>query len=87
MKIDTTFLRPHPATLAWWAARDACRTCSHHMPPAVFGDGERCRRLQRPIGGGGYGRRIHPYCIDARDEGAECGPAASLRRPVKGTEP
>lgn len=78
--VSAEFLRPHPATLAWWAARDACRTCRHHLMPVDSG-GERCGRLYARVGSGGVGRCVNAYCIDARGEGARCGPGAALHEP------
>jgi hypothetical protein len=84
--VSGEFLRPHPATLAWWAARDACRTCRHHLMREDSGGldsgGERCGRLYTRVGSAGVGRRVNPYCVDARGEGARCGPGAALREPV-----
>ncbi len=84
--VSDEFLRPHPATLAWWSARDGCRTCRHYLMPVYNGGldsgGERCGRLHTSVGAAGLGRRVNPYCVDARGEGARCGPGAALREPV-----
>jgi hypothetical protein len=50
MKIDTTFLKPHVATVTWWAQRAVCRTCAHHETRGTTsnGDGtlgERCKAV------------------------------------------
>lgn len=84
----------HPRTLLWWEQREQCVRClrSHQDGDATngcarthFGDaaGLRCSEVRRHIGGGNAaGRNIDVYCIDARSEGALCGPDARLFKPT-----
>lgn len=88
-----SLLEPHPRNVAWGEQREACRRCLYHtsMGPASRGHGglgERCSQVTvrdmvdvwRQV----YGRKQPGppdemvYCIDAREEGAPCGPEAKL---------
>jgi hypothetical protein len=84
--LDTTFLRVHSRTRRWWQERETCRACVHY----VFGvdkhgsGGERCAAVRVRVGlTGRSGRTLNQYCIDARDEGARCGPNATLFKPKR----
>lgn len=84
--IDTRFLTVHPSTAAWWARRDKCRACAHYMPSIEHQKdrgGERCGALMMP-NAVRTGRSIAAYCVDARSEGARCGPGAAMFTPKKG---
>lgn len=84
---DAAWLQLHPATALWQQQREKCRACAHHLP-SVEGardrGGERCGALRIRMGGGGKGRRVHPYCPDVRAEGGKCGPGAAMFTPKKG---
>lgn len=77
MKLDTRFLKVHPATAAWWDQREKCARCAHvlnqleNFPRAM--PVMRCKITPVSVG-----RQPHAYCIDARSEGSACGPWASL---------
>ena len=89
MQIDQRFLAPHPATLEWWDRRERCESCAHSR--LKRGEGNegvlRCARAQHPqplVRRMLAARRtadLRPYCIDASDEGGECGPDAKLYQP------
>ncbi len=83
----------HPATLLWWQQRDKCNACVHRKDKGQSvtgrgGLGDRCTatlvRDMAPLWMATYDKaNIGPpdelvYCIDARLEGAPCGPAARL---------
>lgn len=91
--IDTRFLRPHPATVAWWQRRDKCRACKHHDENDAThpeNKAERChayKPLRTHIG-----RLPYELCADARATAAErddglaglCGPEAVMFEPKEG---
>jgi hypothetical protein len=80
MKLDDRFLTVHPATSAWWAQRSRCRKCeSHHVQTESCGATmERCAAVaDRKPGPKARGDGM-AYCIDARLDGAPCGPKAEL---------
>lgn len=82
------FLTVHPATARWWAQRDKCRACAHHLEPERTRHaphrGELCGSSPDAAGN----RRFEP-CIDARalaDERDDkraglCGPDAVMWEP------
>ena len=72
VRLDTQFLRPHPATEAWWGQRAQCEACSASYHEAGAG-GVRCRASQAK-------NQVtpHGYCIDARAVDGPCGPHAIL---------
>lgn len=89
-EIDQRFLTLHPATAVWRAQREKCEQCAHsYVPnsndPKTEGhEGLRCRKTtpQNCFKRGGF--KINDptaYCIDARLEGAPCGPGAALFQP------
>jgi len=82
--IDTRFLQTRPATVAWWQQREKCLACRHvSATPDVQSASSSATVLRclgvKPvrIGSKGVGRHQVPYCIDARAEGGECGPAGA----------
>ena len=86
MLIDTRFLSVHPATLAWWQQRQQCQQCKH-CAVSYGQDGQAIMRCAVSQHKDPLVRRMHAgrtmsdmriYCIDARDEGGDCGPDAKL---------
>lgn len=77
-KIDSTFLNPHPRTVLWNEQRKLCEVCVN----VVRKDEEvRCQlasagtqRVEAPM----RSRKLHIYCIDAREPGQPCGPTGDL---------
>lgn len=85
---DRTFLRLHPATALWWRQRPKCRACAHYIADVQHdrsNSGERCSASRVRINAGRRSRTITMHCIDARIDGAPCGPAAALFEPKKVT--
>lgn len=75
IKLDTTYLSPHSATLAWWDRREKCERCAH-LSLTLEGQKDRTQVLRCKAVRAGKGRQAYAYCIDAR-EGA-CGPTAKF---------
>ena len=73
--MDTTYLSPHPATLAWWDRREKCERCGN-LSLTLEGQKDRSSVLRCKAVRAGKGRQAHAYCIDAR--GGACGPEAKL---------
>ena len=71
-KLDTQFLKPHPATEAWWGQRAQCEACSASYREVGIG-GVRCRAFPQS-----KNQTPHGYCIDARLVDGPCGPNAIL---------
>lgn len=68
--VDPRYLTLHPATALWWTQRGQCEGCIHMCrttPEAMT-----CT-VTRAASRSGYAP-----CIDARAEGAPCGPEAKL---------
>lgn len=89
-EIDQRFLTLHPATALWFEQRKTCEQCAHsYVPnnndPRVEGhEGLRCMATKpdRSCKRGGFRiNEARSYCIDARLEGAPCGPDAALFKP------
>ena len=90
MKLDTTFLREHPATRLWRAQREQCDRCLHRIDMGAMkgkreGDPLGMRCAQTPVSAipdkpklGRWSFDDPAFCIDARLEGAPCGPDALL---------
>jgi len=88
--IDERFLTPHPRTVLWFAQRGKCERCvnSHQDGDRTSGKrthggmvgGMRCSAAKDEKSR----RATDAYCIDAREEGAKCGPGAKLFKPLKG---
>jgi hypothetical protein len=84
--LSEQFLRVHPATQAWWQRRERCESCKHSR--LKRGEGNegvlRCNRAQHPnplvrqMLSARVGADLRPYCIDASDEGGQCGPDGKL---------
>ncbi len=85
----------HPLTAQWWQQREKCRACLYHTRMGTVNNrggslGERCSVVTVGEMAGVwkklYGRRaLGPpaemaFCIDARSEGAPCGPEAKQFR-------
>lgn len=75
--MDPRFLAVHPATALWWQQRGKCEACVHVR--RVGKTAMYCTASPAPSRVGFY------PCIDARAEGARCGPDArrfELKRPT-----
>ena len=79
MKIDQTFLHPHPRTLQWWEERKMCQKCAHLKDTPIktvggvvkSGGGMVCTAIKRE------GMMIAQLsCIMARE--GPCGPRAVM---------
>lgn len=80
MKIDRTFLTPHPRTVLWFEQRETCARCANHL---LIGTTEmRCKVAPMLVSGGlakaHAARGTFIYCIDAREPEGACGPDAKL---------
>ena len=75
--LRSEFLSVHPATALWWEQRGQCQRCAHvRIKMEAFDESVpvmRCAMVRTP-----RGRQELAYCIDARLEGARCGPEAKL---------
>ena len=82
MQIDTRFLTIHPATTLWHQQRDQCERCAHF----ALREGDEGESIMRCKAVRVAPRRSRPtlgaYCIDARSEGAACGPDAILYKEI-----
>ena len=75
-EIDQRFLTPHPATALWWEQREKCEKCVHLNRQSY------AIRCTKTTSIDDFRKSVsYAYCIDARLEGAPCGPNAALFKP------
>jgi hypothetical protein len=82
--IDETFLRAHPRTALWQRQRAQCAGCAHLIdaPLPLQHQAMRCAAVPVPQRQGRPRAHDPEFCIDAREEGAACGPDAVLFTPA-----
>lgn len=85
MKLDTQFLTVHPRTALWWEQRKQCESCEHcvRIPTKPTAGGRISTYPYRCGATPAGGPTGLAYCIEARDEGGNCGPNANLYQTKK----
>jgi len=89
--MDEWLRKAQQRDVLWARERSQCESCAHYYvdTESYKRDGAtaiRCRALksnQTPTNSK-YGRILDAYCIDAREQGAPCGPSGNLFTPKGG---